>query len=123
MSWVDQLAEHGKKRKRKATSDKPVIVGPPPPVQEVIVSVRPANDRTGDPGEAAIGWYIVQDGVLTMTDENAKPSDKPETALVTEGMNVEVVAARLTKKRWMSARSENDDFNRPIFYGKAFGVV
>jgi hypothetical protein len=72
-------------------------------VQEVIVSVRPSNDRTGDPGEAAIGWYFVQDGVLTMCDENGKATG--ETELVTEGTNVEVVAARLTKWRWASARS------------------
>ena len=119
MSWVDQLAEHGKKRKRKATSDKPVSVGPPPPVQEVIVNVRPSNPATGFPGEAAIGRYFVQDGVLTMCDENGKPLGEKETALVTEA-NAHAVAAQLTKRRW--AESRTNDYG-PLNYGPLYGVV
>jgi hypothetical protein len=120
MSWVDQLAEHGKKRKRKATSDKPVSVGPPAPVQEVIVSVRRANDRTGDPGEAAIGWYTVVDGLLQMTDENGKVLGEKLTAQVTEA-NSHAVAAQLTRQRWFESRI--NDFDGPLNYGPLYGVV
>jgi hypothetical protein len=112
MSWIDKLEKHGTEVTREYKRRKPKL--PKPKVESVICAVRPANDRTGDPGEGAIGWYTVQDGKLTMTDENGKSGDKPETELVTEA-NAHVVAARLTKKRWVASRNDGD-FNRPLNY-------
>jgi hypothetical protein len=92
-SWLDKLEKHGKH----------------------------SNERTGDPGEAAIGWYFIQDGVLTMCDENGKPLDGVKfTAAVTEA-NARAVAAQLTKQRWSESRT--NDFDGPIAYGPLYGVV
>jgi hypothetical protein len=109
MNWIDKLEKHG-----KAVSVEHKRRKPKPKVESVIVTVRPPNERTGDPGEAAIGSYTVQDGVLSLTDENGKPVGEKLTALVTEA-NAHAVAAQLTTKRW--AESRNDDFNRPVVYG------
>jgi hypothetical protein len=111
----------GKKRKRKATSDKPVSVGPPPAVQSIIMTVRPSDDRTGDPGMAAEGWYFIQGDVLTMCDERGKPLDGEKfTAVVTEA-NAHAVAAQMTKRRWSESRT--NDFDGPLNYGPLRGIV
>jgi hypothetical protein len=116
--WLDKLEKHGKQaRKRKSDVAPAALV---PVVQEIIVSVRPANERTGDPGEAAISWYFVQDGMLTMCDENGKPLGDKETAAVT-AENARAVAVQMTRRRWSESRAS--DFDGPLTYGPLYGVV
>jgi hypothetical protein len=119
MSWIDKLETHGKKARKRKQPEVPA--DPPPVVHEIIVSVRPSNSETGFPGEAAIGWYTVVEGLLTMCDEHGRAGEKPETELLTPGANAYVVAARLTKKRWAQSRENN--FNDPLNYGPLYGVV
>jgi hypothetical protein len=63
---------------------------PPPPVQEVTVSVRPSSDN--DPGEIVVGYFILQDGCVVLTDAAGTPlkDAKPE---VLEGVNPKNIAA------------------------------
>ena len=120
--WLDKLEKHGKQAKGRKRKADVVPAAPPPPVRSVIVTIRPANDLTGDPGMAAEGWYTVVDNLLQMTDENGKPLDGTKfTAAVTEA-NAHAVAARLTKARWADD-SRGNDFNAPIAYGPLYNVV
>ena len=117
-SWLDKLEKHGKQARKRKSDVTPAA--PAPVVQEIIVSVRPANERTGDPGEAAISWYFVQDGMLTMCDENGKPLGDKETAAVT-AENARAVAVQMTRRRWSESRAS--DFDGPLNYGPLYGVV
>jgi hypothetical protein len=112
MSWVDQLSEHGKKRKRKATSDKPASAGPPPPLQEISISIRGASGN--DPGEIAAGFYIVQRGVVTIVNRKGEPVKDVESVQLDDPSRVHAVASRLLRK----VRQESgSDFNRRLNYG------
>jgi hypothetical protein len=118
MSWLDKLEKHGKQARKRKSDATPAALAPV--VQENIVSVRPANERTGDPGEEAISWYFVQDGMLTTCDENGKPLGDKETAMVTAD-NAHVVATQITRRRW--AESRTSDFDGPLNYGPLYGIV
>jgi hypothetical protein len=72
--------------------------GPRPPVQEVTVSVRPSSDN--DPGEIVVGYFIVQDGCLVLTDAAGTPLKDAKPEVLAEGVNPKSVAARLTLARW-----------------------
>ena len=52
MSWLDKLEKHGKQARKRKSDVTPTARAPV--VQEIIVSVRPANERTGDPGEQEV---------------------------------------------------------------------
>jgi hypothetical protein len=78
---------------------KPAVpAGPPPKVEGFYVTVR-HSDENGDPGQIAIGWYFVQDGMLTMCDENGKPLEGLKPELLPDGVNPEAIAARLLRRR------------------------
>jgi hypothetical protein len=65
---------------------KPAVpAGPPPKVEGFYVTVR-HSDENGDPGQIAIGWYFVQDGMLTMCDENGKPLEGLKPELLPDGV-------------------------------------
>jgi hypothetical protein len=110
MSWIDKLEEQGKrsvkdKRKRE----------PRPPVQEVIVSVR--NPSETDPGEVAIGHFIVQGDTVTLTDENGTPLDEKEGTAKIGDANPISIASVMLRKRWEATRG--GDFNRRIVYANS----
>jgi hypothetical protein len=72
-------------------------------------------------GRVTIGYYVLQDGLLTMTDSKGVPArshggDKYEQK-IGEGDNVTLIAQRLTMKIYR-ARNGNDmaGFNRPLNY-------
>jgi hypothetical protein len=81
-----------------------------------------ANPGPHDPtGRVTIGYYVLTDDVLTMTDSKGAPvrsrgGDKYEQK-IKEGDNVTLIAQRLTMKIYRS-RTGNDvaGFNRPLVY-------
>src|SRR5215475_3647391 len=103
MSWIDKLEEQGKKSVNKRKHE------PRPPVQEVIVSVR--NPSETDPGEVAIGHFIVEGDTVTLTDERGTPLDEKEgSAKIGSDVNRKSIAQMMTRKRWEATRG--GDFNR-----------
>ena len=97
-SWIDDLAGHAAKSAKKKQPAKPK-----PAVHQVIVTTRPADESTGDPGACRVGYYTVQDGLLTLTDENGSPlktdQGKPITVVLENAGDARGVAASLVRKR------------------------
>jgi hypothetical protein len=111
MSWIDKLEGHARRSVKKSKAQAPDL-GPPPEVQEVIVTVR--HPRENDPGEVAFGYFTVVGDILTMTDQRGKPlDDKEVTCRLPPNINPKSVAASFTKKRWPETRG---GFNRKIDY-------
>jgi hypothetical protein len=71
----------------------------PPRAQEVVVSVRPSSDN-GDPGEIAVGYFVVVDGAVQPRDENGKPLKDAKPEVLADGVNPRSIAARMTRARW-----------------------
>ena len=71
--------------------------------QRVILTIRPADPETGDPGSARFGYYTVDGELLTMTDENGTPikndQDQMITAVLESPSDAHGVAASLTRNR------------------------
>jgi hypothetical protein len=92
-------------------------------VQEGRITVRLSSEN--DPDEIAIGHFVVQDGVLTLTDANGKPLEGVKQEISAEGANPKSIAGRLTRQRWSETRG---GFNRKLAYepawlGLAFGLA
>jgi hypothetical protein len=68
---------------------------------------------TEDFGEVAACFYSVSDGVLTMRDENGKPTGKEHR--LGPGDDAKQIAGRLALQAIQSARGQTD-FNRPLDY-------
>ena len=65
-----------------------------------------------DPGQIDVGYFIVEDGMVTLTDQNGEPIKdmKPEKV---GNADLKYIAGLLIRKR----RSEsNEDFNRQLDY-------
>jgi hypothetical protein len=71
--------------------------------QRVIVTIRPGDPETGDPGSARFGYYTVDGELLTMTDENGTPikndQDQMITVVLEHAGDAHGVAASLTRNR------------------------
>jgi hypothetical protein len=96
-SWIDDLAGHAaKSAKAKKPAKKPVV-------HQVICTIRPSDEETGDPGSCAIGHYTVVDDLLTMTDENGAPIKNSQDQMITHvlepGSDARAIASVLTRKR------------------------
>jgi hypothetical protein len=110
MGWLNGLEEHAKKsaklekRKRQAGG----------PIQEVLIGVRPCS--ANDPGEVAVGYFIIDGDTVVLTDQNGKPlsGDNTTTKFETDPKRA---AGRLLRARWLAARGEGD-FNRKLDYPK-----
>lgn len=91
-------------------------------VQSVIVQIRAASP--GDAGQITTGFYVVQDGVLTMTSPDGIPVN---AALYRHTLapadNEKRIAAVLTKQIRMQMMGETvPGFTRALRYSSA-GVV
>jgi len=97
-SWIDKLETHGRKAAKEKQPAKPK-----PKVERVIVTIRPSDPETGDPGSARFGFYTVEGELLTMTDENGTPikidQDKMITAVLESPSDAHGVAASLVRRR------------------------
>jgi hypothetical protein len=54
-SWIDDLAGHAAKSAKKKQPPKPKLK-----VERILVTVRPSNPETGDPGSARVGHYTTE---------------------------------------------------------------
>ena len=97
-SWIDKLETHGRKAAKEKKPAKPK-----PKVERVIVTIRPSDPETGDPGSARFGYYTVDGELLTMTDENGTPikndQDQMITAVLESPTTAHAVASVLTRNR------------------------
>ena len=88
-----------------------------PTIESVQAIVSNPNDREPQ-GRTTLGYYILKDGVLTMTDSKGAPvrshkGDKYEQK-VEESDNVTLIAQRLTMKIHLSRLGSDTGFNRPM---------
>lgn len=87
----------------------------------IIANPNPAIP--GDTGRISVGYYIVTDGVLTMTDSKGAAVRNPHngercTHKLADGEDSRAIASRLTKKI-RTARAGGDAaaaFNQPLTY-------
>jgi hypothetical protein len=98
LSWIDKLESHGRQAAKKKRPAKPK-----PKVERVIVTIRPSDPETGDPGSARFGYYFVAGEFLTLCDENGTPikndQDQMITAVLESPSDAHGVAASLTRNR------------------------
>ena len=98
MSWIDKLESHGRQAAKEKRPAKPK-----PVVCRVIVTTRPSDPETGDPGAAKAGFYFVEGELLTLCDENGTPikndQDQMITAVLEHPSDAHGVAASLTRSR------------------------
>jgi hypothetical protein len=78
--------------------------------------------RDDDPGQVAIGYYKLEDGVLTMTNSKGVPvrglsTGKPIQHVMRDGDNAHSIASRLTLTTRRAVSGETD-FNRPLNYSR-----
>lgn len=118
-SWLDLW----ERRAREATGqpiETPRVPEPvrqaqsKPEIKQVYFQMR-APRGTGDCGEVGIGFYAVQDGIVSMYDEAGKSLGKH--VALKDGDDPRAVAGRAAKEAWMKAR-DLGDFNRPLGYAR-----
>jgi hypothetical protein len=110
MTWAKKLKEHGKSKRKTPVVRKPVV-------QECWLQIRGASGS--DPGAVDPVFYVIESGVLTVTDSTGKPLEKVGTHRLMEGEDPRQVAKRLATRR----RLAEPDFNRPLHYPRNFNIV
>lgn len=122
MGWLDNLYQRGAQAKQQSEPEArpvaPRIPRPRPKLERVWIQTAAPRD-SGDPGAAEIGYYTVQDGILTMRDENGKATGLSQE--LRPGDDPKRVAGRLARAAWAQEASKSD-FNRPLHY-QPFGMV
>jgi hypothetical protein len=82
----------------------------------VYPQVTAASD--GDAGRVCEGFYVVEDGVVTMTNPDGVPvrdaDGKRVEHKLAKGETAQKIAGRLTLKIYFSRQDESGDFNRPL---------
>jgi hypothetical protein len=110
MGWLDKLQAAGAKATEQAKPAVTAPATPPAEIHQVTVGVRNSNPLTGDPGEAAIGYFIFEGGKLTMIDEKGAALGAP--IAVKPDVDPRTIARGETWKRWQ----ENARFGRRLEY-------
>jgi hypothetical protein len=117
MTWLDALLDRGREAKTAhaphVTLPKPVVARAPrpkPEIKTVWMQTRAPRDE-GDPGAAEPGFYSVADGVVTMHDENGKPTGQRQELGPNDDPHL--IAGRLKRAAWLNT---NSDFNRRLRY-------
>lgn len=94
--------------------------------ERVIVQLSfPKGDD--DPGRTTFGYYVVEDGILTMTDGEGTPVRKPHNGdfyrhKLRPDDNPRAIAGVLTREIRLAAHGGMEGFNRPLTY-RNFGIV
>lgn len=85
-------------------------------VRRVIAQVQ--APKPGDDGRVTYGYYRIDDGVLTMTDESGIPvrdrNGERVTHTLRPGDKETAIANALTLKVWRIRHDDNGGFNRPL---------
>jgi hypothetical protein len=104
--WTDELEQLGRTKVRKSRKQR--LQGK---IEQVIVQIRAATDD-GDPGEVAIGHFVVEDSVLCLVDEEGQDLKGAKPVKLENLADARAVAANLIRRR----RGDENDFNRPLVY-------
>jgi hypothetical protein len=89
----------------------------------VVITANPVGE--GDPGQCAEGWYVVENGMLTMVNRDGVPLRDNNTGRrfamgLLPGESEKAAAKKLTLKVHRAARGDDmAGFHRPIRYGKS----
>jgi hypothetical protein len=119
LNWLDILERRGRQavqpepRKPTSISAAPQRL-PKPEIKHVWFTTRRPQGRD-DLGATEAGYYSVADSVLTMHEEDGRPTGKEYR--LAAGDDARMIACRLAKEAWMKGRGEND-FNRPLGYAR-----
>jgi hypothetical protein len=133
MGWLDNLYQRGVQAKRvtpvtDVTHVQPdrgeaaprPIARPPPKLERVWIQTAAPQPETGFPGTVEIGYFTVENGVLTMRAETGKATGAKQA--LAEGDNPRVIAGRLRRVAWQKASMGERNFNRRIDYLKIGGA-
>jgi hypothetical protein len=107
-NWLDDLLGGNEPATKAQTATSA------PAVHTVWIQTRPPSN--GDCGGTEAGHYFVEGGVLSMCDEDGKPSGITER--LTTGANERAVAGRLRRQAWMKEQGSSEQFNRPLDYSR-----
>ena len=128
MGWLDDLLE---------SFDKPAALPPElakprakpkpkPAVKHVFIQIAAADLETGNPGSVEDGYYVIDEGVLKLTDSNGRPigNDAPQGSASSEyrhelrpGDNEEAIAMAMARTLWRK-RTGASTFNRRLGYAR-----
>lgn len=86
-------------------------------VQETLIQVR--EPRGTDPGQVETVYFVVNDGVLSITDERGVRDGSLKAFTLRESDNPIAIAKALVRDKM---RDRFSGFSRPLFYEK-FGAV
>ena len=96
--------------------------------QSVFIQIRRPDGS--DPGQTAEGAFIVEDGVVILTDRDGNPARDGDGKFykqkLADGQNPKVIAGRLTRELRSALRGKNaptNGFDGPIHYPKSWGSV
>jgi hypothetical protein len=84
------------------------------PQKLTIQTRRPSSDGR-DPGAVEVGYWIVSDGKVYLTDENGSKTGQSRT--LPEGADPKNLAIRMLRERLNTKRVS---FNRPLVYPKHY---
>jgi len=96
-----------------------------PDVKSVTIQVRTPSGP-GDTGQVSFGFYVVENGLLTMTDGDGKPVRRRDGDLMQRklkpGDDAETIARILTRNFRMHVQGDSAGFNRRLDY-KPLGIA
>src|SRR5436190_11973614 len=108
-NWLEQAFGIGDEAESVAPPTKPRRV--PPEVKGFICVVAQPSGAPGDLGETVDSWYFVEDGVVTLCDQQGKPLTKTDDDQVSHSATLapdddpRTVAYRMRRRTW-SAENE-----------------
>ena len=95
-----------------------------PEVHQVYIHIKPVSPALPT-GQIAYGFYVIKDGVVTMTNQKGEPAHddagKTYTAKL-DGEDPQIIAGRLTRQLRDALRGKKDlppaGFGAPLVYPK-----
>jgi hypothetical protein len=88
-------------------------------INEITVATRNPSGQPGDVGSCEVGFFTVDDDLLTLVEGDGMPvrdaGGERITARLRAGEGVRTVASRLILARWRASDAASD-FNRPLHY-------
>jgi hypothetical protein len=113
MSWLDALRDRGLQATRGLQPEPPIVRKPAVEPEIKSLWVQTVAPREGDPGAVEPGFYSVTGGVVTMHDEQGRPTGN--THRLRPGDDPRQIAHVMTREARLKSRDESN-FNRPLNY-------